>query len=166
MKWSRFAVLLPCLKLTTNYAFALWFIALILFCRHVNHNGLKTEDIYISVKTTSKNFKTRLQPIHDTWYQLAPDHIHFTTDTIDDSATTMKFKHMHVTDCKASHSLLDLLCKLQAEFDSFLASLSVSNRDKKWFCHFDDGKYFLFLISIDHSNLISGQTIMSMFLVW
>ena len=95
---------------------------------------LKVEDLYISVKTTSKHSHTRLQLIIDTWYQLAPNAIHFTTDSINLQNHVL---HIKSTNCHLSHSLKDLLCKLQAELEGF----SPYANQKKWFCHFDDDNY-------------------------
>ena len=197
MKWRRFTPILRFRKLAILTLFSLWLASLILVCinsyqsqiyqnqrtpittpqyhqsHRTNKSDLKLEDVYISVKTSSKHYKTRLQLIFDTWYKLAPDHIHFTTDEMsentaisipsifeksfkkkikkkkkraDDIAFTIKFKHhtmtfkhMHVTDCKDSHSPSDLLCKLEAEFRGFWAT--TKKQEKKWFCHFDDDNY-------------------------
>ena len=181
MNWHRFRfIFLRFRKLAILTLFSLWLASFILVCinsyqsqiyqnqrtpittpkyhqsHRTNKSDLKIEDVYISVKTSSKNYKTRLQLIYDTWYKLAPDHIHFTTDAISsfkkkkkiayDIAFTYKFKyhtvtfkHMHLTDCKDSHSPSDLLCKLEAEFRGFWAT--TKKQEKKWFCHFDDDNY-------------------------
>ena len=164
MKWRRFTPILRFRKLAILTLFSLWLASLILVCINsyqsqidqnlratittpkyhqshgTNKSDLKIEDVYISVKTSSKNYKTRLQLIFDTWYKLAPDHIHFTTDeiavntaisipsifeksfkkkvkkkkkTADDIALTIKFKHHTISAIWFSRifGYYDYLCK-------------------------------------------------------
>lgn len=135
-------------KLCRIAIYILWFWTLLLVCFHERNQShpdmkfksnhwIQKEDLYISVKTTSKNVQKRLQVILDTWYQLAPEVIYFTTDKITNPIETVNQKHLKGTDCKTSHSLEDLLCKTQAEFRGFFAVMD----QKKWFCHFDDDNY-------------------------
>jgi len=92
-------------------------------------------DIFITVKTSYKFHQSRLAVILKTWYQLARDQIWFFTDAPDDTLDVVTANHLVVTECPADHSRQALCCKMQAEFDAFLAS------NKKWFCHFDDDQY-------------------------
>lgn len=48
---------------------------------------LQLEDIFISVKTTKKNYASRLDVIIKTWFQLAKDHVWFFTDDLDPEYT-------------------------------------------------------------------------------
>jgi len=92
-------------------------------------------DIFITVKTSYKFHQSRLAVILKTWYQLARDQIWFFTDASDDSLDDVMANHLVITKCPSDHSRQALCCKMQAEFDAFLAS------NKKWFCHFDDDQY-------------------------
>lgn len=79
-------------------------------------------DIFITVKTSYKFHQSRLAVILKTWYQLARDQIWFFTDAPDDTLDVVTANHLVVTECPADHSRQALCCKMQAEFDAFLAS--------------------------------------------
>jgi fringe protein len=97
---------------------------------------VELEDIFISVKTTSKFHGTRLPVILDTWYNLAPQQITFFTDREDENLESRLGEGRLVpTTCPLDHSRHALVCKMQHELNYFLAT------DNKWFCHFDDDQY-------------------------
>uniref|UniRef100_A0A0N4ZH24 Fringe glycosyltransferase n=1 Tax=Parastrongyloides trichosuri TaxID=131310 RepID=A0A0N4ZH24_PARTI len=89
----------------------------------------------ITVKTTSKNYGTRIQDILSTWYQKLPDNIWFISDEDDESISTLSNKHLIPTNCGTTHTLSDLVCKMQKELEVFV------NQDSDWSCHFDDDNY-------------------------
>ena len=63
------------------------------------------EDVFISVKTTSKFHHTRLGPVLDTWYRLAPDSTWIFTDS-DDHEVEERVSpgHLVTTSCPSDHS--------------------------------------------------------------
>ncbi|XP_074648813.1 fringe glycosyltransferase-like [Tubulanus polymorphus] len=92
-------------------------------------------DLFISVKTTKKYHRERLDVILNTWFKLAREQTHFFTDS-DDHEYQMKTNgRMINTNCSASHNRKDLCCKMSAEYDKFISS------NKRWFCHVDDDTY-------------------------
>ncbi|KAK6170600.1 hypothetical protein SNE40_018957 [Patella caerulea] len=97
----------------------------------------KTElsDIFISVKTTQRNHKSRLRILLDTWILLARDQTHIFTDADDPEISHDKGVHVVNTNCLPTHSRQALCCKMAIEYDSFLES------KKRWFCHVDDDTY-------------------------
>jgi len=97
--------------------------------------NLQQEDVFISVKTSRKFHRKRLDVIIKTWFQLAATHTWFFTDSNDQEFDQKTGGHLRVTACPSTHSRQALCCKMAAEFDAFL------NSDKKWFCHFDDDNY-------------------------
>ena len=80
------------------------------------------DDLFITVKTSFKFHGTRLAVILKTWFQIARDQTWFFTDGADDVVDNITSGHLVVTDCPADHSRQALCCKMQAEFDAFLAS--------------------------------------------
>ncbi|KRX39406.1 Fringe glycosyltransferase, partial [Trichinella nativa] len=97
--------------------------------------GEKTSDVFITVKTSARFHKSRIASILDTWFQLAPGDIFFITDQDDKHLSRRTGEHVIATQCRASHSLLGLCCKMGVEFDSYIRS------KRNWFCHFDDDNY-------------------------
>ena len=100
------------------------------------------DHLFISVKTTDKYHKDRIDLILKTWYTLAPNAIYFFTDSDDislykqsPSASTMVPGHIINTNCSSSHNRKALCCKMNVELEYFLKS------KKKWFCHVDDDNY-------------------------
>uniref|UniRef100_A0A3Q2XX08 Beta-1,3-N-acetylglucosaminyltransferase lunatic fringe-like n=1 Tax=Hippocampus comes TaxID=109280 RepID=A0A3Q2XX08_HIPCM len=81
---------------------------------------LTADDVFVSVKTTSKYHRGRLELLLDTW--IANDLQHVSA-------------HLINTNCSAAHSRQALSCKMAAEYDAFL------DADRKWFCHVDDDNY-------------------------
>ena len=74
-----------------------------------NLNKLDNKDVFISVKTTAKNHRSRLDTVIGTWYQLARDHAYFFTDRKDPiTEANVNSGHLIVTRCGDSHSRQDL----------------------------------------------------------
>jgi len=99
---------------------------------------LSLEDVFISVKTTGKFHKSRLEPVLDTWYNLSPTSVWFFTDTEDDWVFRRLSSggHLIQTNCPSDHSRQSLCCKMEAEIKTFLLDTK-----RKWFCHVDDDNY-------------------------
>ncbi|XP_069970134.1 fringe glycosyltransferase isoform X1 [Penaeus vannamei] len=93
------------------------------------------DDIFISVKTTKKFHKERLEILLRTWFKLAPRQTWFFTDDDDAEYQRKTGGHLVNTNCSASHRRTALCCKMAREFDAFLES------NKRWWCHFDDDNY-------------------------
>ena len=83
---------------------------------------VEQEDLFISVKTTKKFHKSRLDVVVDTWFQLARDETWFFTDGADPDLDSRTNGHLRVTRCPQSHNRQALCCKMAAEFDAFLQS--------------------------------------------
>ncbi|XP_003748205.1 fringe glycosyltransferase [Galendromus occidentalis] len=96
---------------------------------------LTIEDLFISVKTTKKFHRSRLDVILQTWFKLARDQTYFFTDEDDEEFSSKTYNHLINTGCPSSHNRRALCCKMGAEFDFYLQSR------KKWWCHFDDDNY-------------------------
>lgn len=96
---------------------------------------LALEDLFISVKTTKKFHRERLDVILKTWFRLARDQTYFFTDEDDEEFSQKTYNHLINTRCPPSHNRRALCCKMAAEFDRYLESR------KKWWCHFDDDNY-------------------------
>lgn len=92
--------------------------------------------ILISVKTSEKFHKDRLDIILKTWYTLAPNQTYFFTDTNDPLIEKKTNGHLINTNCSSSHNRKALCCKMSVELDFF-----VQRNQFKWFCHFDDDNY-------------------------
>lgn len=110
--------------------------------RDTHSNEITTSipiSVFISVKTSSKFHSTRLDLILKTWYNYAPDHIYFFTDSLDSRNATdhrISSGHLIPTNCSSSHNRRALCCKMSIELDTFLKS-----KNSSWFCHFDDDNY-------------------------
>ena len=103
----------------------------------VSSDGLGLQDLFISVKTTSKFHHTRLGPVLDTWYTLAPDSTWIFTDSGDrEVEERLSPGHLVTTSCPSDHSRQSLCCKMEAELETFLATPG-----RSWFCHLDDDNY-------------------------
>lgn len=92
-------------------------------------------DIFISVKTTSKFHSSRIRLIQKTWYTLARQQAYFFTDGDDSELNRDLGGHLINTNCTAGHSRRALSCKMAVEIDFYMASR------KRWFCHLDDDVY-------------------------
>ena len=92
-------------------------------------------DIFISVKTSGKFHQSRLSPILDTWFSLAPSSTWIFSDTSDADVTRRTGGRLIKTECPSDHSRTALCCKMEAELTTFLTS------DRSWFCHLDDDNY-------------------------
>lgn len=95
--------------------------------RRKNEDVLAVEDIhqkdlFISVKTSQKFHRKRLDLVLKTWFQLARDQTWFFTDQHDEEFEERTNGHLKVTECSSSHSRQALCCKMAAEFDAFLDS--------------------------------------------
>eukprot|EP00095_Tigriopus_kingsejongensis_P010892 maker-scaffold1216_size55193-snap-gene-0.12 protein:Tk10892 transcript:maker-scaffold1216_size55193-snap-gene-0.12-mRNA-1 annotation:"Fringe glycosyltransferase " len=93
------------------------------------------QDVYISVKTSQKFHRSRMDIILKTWFHSAPDQIWFFTDGEDAKLSRRANGHVINTRCSSSHNRSALCCKMAAEIMAFAAT------DKRWFCHFDDDNY-------------------------
>jgi len=102
----------------------------------ISDTHVTLDDIFISVKTTGKYHKSRLTPILDTWFSLAPSSTWIFSDTSDSEVTRRTGGHLINTGCPSDHSRSSLCCKMEAEMTTFLKE---SSRD--WFCHLDDDNY-------------------------
>ncbi|OQV22160.1 Fringe glycosyltransferase [Hypsibius exemplaris] len=98
-------------------------------------NGLRLDDIHISVKTSKKFHRQRLDVILQTWFNQAKKQTFFITDDEDEEYQMKTDGHLINSNCSSSHHRKALCCKMSVELDVFLL------RDKKWFCHFDDDNY-------------------------
>ena len=96
----------------------------------------KLEDVFISIKTTSKFHKTRLGILVNTWIPDVIDQVYVFTDA-DDIELQKRFPANHVTNthCPTGHNSKGLSCKMASEFEGFFKT------NKSWFCHFDDDNY-------------------------
>lgn len=100
------------------------------------HGKKRLKDIFISVKTTQSNHRTRLAIILDTWFKQAPEVTFFFTDSQPDELYfNLTGGHLVYTNCSISHHRTALCCKMSSELETFLKT------NKKWFCHFDDDNY-------------------------
>ena len=77
----------------------------------------KLEDVFISIKTTSKFHKTRLGILANTWIPNIIDQVYVFTDA-DDIELQKRFPANHVTNthCPPDHSSKALSCKMAYEF--------------------------------------------------
>jgi len=98
-----------------------------------NNDELSLDDIFISVKTTGKYHKSRLTPILDTWFSLAPSSTWIFSDTSDPELSRRTGGHLINTGCPSDHSRSSLCCKMETEMTTFLKESS-----RSWFCHLDD----------------------------
>lgn len=94
-----------------------------------------SRDVFISVKTSSRFHRQRLQPILSTWFTKAKNQTWFFTDADDPELSRKTNGHVINTKCPPTHHRSALCCKMAAEYDAFMMST------KKWFCHFDDDNY-------------------------
>lgn len=93
-------------------------------------------DIFISIKTTNKNHKTRLKVLLDTWVQFAINQTYVFTDSEDQFLQGMlPTNHVINTNCSNQHTRKALCCKMALEYDIYM------NTEKRWFCHMDDDTY-------------------------
>lgn len=99
-------------------------------------NDVQSNDVFISVKTTKRFHKKRLNTVLATWFRHAIDNTYFFTDANDDYYIRHTNNHMINTGCSATHSRSALSCKMGYEFSYF-----INNSNKSWFCHFDDDNY-------------------------
>jgi len=107
-----------------------------------NHKYLKNENndilnqVFISIKTTSKYHYPRLIILLETWVSLVKDITWIFTDSDGDQDLVRRTgDHLIVTNCSSSHHRLSLCCKMEKEFEYFLKS------HKQWWCHFDDDNF-------------------------
>ncbi|XP_019717834.1 beta-1,3-N-acetylglucosaminyltransferase lunatic fringe-like [Hippocampus comes] len=96
---------------------------------------LTADDVFVSVKTTSKYHRGRLELLLDTWIANDLQHTYVFTDGEDSALRKRIGAHLINTNCSAAHSRQALSCKMAAEYDAFL------DADRKWFCHVDDDNY-------------------------
>lgn len=93
-------------------------------------------DIFISIKTTNRNHKTRLKLLLNTWVELAINQTYVFTDSEDPNLKSVFPKgHVINTNCSSRHSRTALCCKMALEYDIYM------NSNKRWFCHVDDDTY-------------------------
>ena len=92
--------------------------------------------VFISVKTTAKFHRSRVDFILQTWFKQAPSQVYFFTDSEDKSIFEISNGHLIQTNCSSSHNRKALCCKMSVELNTFLNSDA-----HKWFCHFDDDNY-------------------------
>jgi len=97
--------------------------------------SVQLTDVFISVKTTGKYHQSRLAPVLDTWYRLAPDSTWIFTDS-EAEGVVVSPGHLVTTSCPTDHSRQSLCCKMEAELETFLQTT-----DREWFCHVDDDNY-------------------------
>ena len=116
-------------------------------------NGKVTlDDIFISVKTSSKFHKSRLPAILDTWVSVASNSTWIFTDAqIEDQLIPISSEQFVQTDCPSDHSREALCCKMQAELSTFLRS------DRTWFCHVDDDNYLNIPSLVKLLSMYSGS---------
>ena len=96
----------------------------------------KMDDVFISIKTSAKFHKTRLEILVNTWIPDAINQVYVFTDA-DDTTLKKRFPSNHVinTNCPMGHTNLGLNCKMAWEFEVYL------KENNRWFCHFDDDNY-------------------------
>uniref|UniRef100_A0A0N5CG50 Fringe glycosyltransferase n=1 Tax=Strongyloides papillosus TaxID=174720 RepID=A0A0N5CG50_STREA len=110
-------------------------ITIILTLPILNYNTIPDNFLTITVKTTSKNYDTRVRDILDTWFKKLPNNIWFITDLDDDQISTLSGNHLIPTECGMEHKISDLVCKMEKELEVFTYQNSL------WSCHFDDDNY-------------------------
>ncbi|XP_065900892.1 beta-1,3-N-acetylglucosaminyltransferase manic fringe-like [Dysidea avara] len=123
---------------------------------HINGKLLEPVDIqwdkniYFSVKTTTKNFKTRLSYLIATWFQVVNKKMLTIVSEISDEGTEMAKVmkeagfNLLLTDCDAGHTFLGLCCKTGCEYEAYYEALEKYKDEQdsfQWFCHFDDDMY-------------------------
>ncbi|XP_055327518.1 fringe glycosyltransferase-like [Paramacrobiotus metropolitanus] len=96
---------------------------------------LQLNDLHISVKTSKKFHRQRLDIILQTWFKYAKNQTYFVTDEQDGEFQLKTDGHLIISSCSNSHHRKALCCKMAMELDFF------SSLNKKWFCHFDDDNY-------------------------
>ena len=96
----------------------------------------KLGDVFISIKTSAKFHKTRLEVLVNTWIPDAINQVYVFTDT-DDTTLQKIFPSNHVinTHCLTDNTSSALTCKMAREFEVYL------KKNNRWFCHFDDDNY-------------------------
>ena len=96
----------------------------------------KQGDVFISIKTSAKFHKTRLEVLVNTWIPDAINQVYVFTDD-DDTTLQKRFPSNHVinTNCSTGHTNLGLNCKMAWEFEVYF------KKNNRWFCHFDDDNY-------------------------
>ena len=95
---------------------------------------IRLDDIFFSIKT-SGHTEQRMDFLILTWLQRT---IKTTTIVSDHSSLALKLRtnyRVKDTDCKSDHSPDGLVCKMAAEFETYL------NKASAWWCHFDDDMY-------------------------
>ena len=108
---------------------------------NLRENWYPTElkDVFISIKTTKKNHRTRLKVLLDTWVQSVINQTYVFTDSEDPTFQEMlpwlPKSHFINTKCSNGHTRSALCCKMALEYDIYM------NTDKRWFCHMDDDTY-------------------------
>ncbi|XP_053202888.1 fringe glycosyltransferase-like [Panonychus citri] len=118
----------------------LYFLLIVLtYTSNYVYGRRRLKDIFISVKTTQSNHRTRLKIILDTWFKQSAGVTYFFTDSPSDEQYSKLIGdaggHLIRTNCSISHHRTALCCKMSAELETFLTT------NKKWFCHFDDDNY-------------------------
>merc|ERR1719354_185116 len=107
---------------------------------------ISLKDVFFSIKT-SRMTEQRMDLLLQTWLPRAME----TTSIISDrSSLTLKIKTNHKvrdTGCGGGHTPDGLVCKMAAEFDSYLEKLTA------WWCHFDDDMY----VNIDVTLRVLGE---------
>lgn len=94
------------------------------------------KDVFISVKTSEKFHRNRLDLILKTWFNEASNVTYFFSDVDDASISNKTGNHLINTGCSSSHSRKALCCKMSVELETFMKT-----SNKRWFCHFDDDNY-------------------------
>ncbi|XP_065903066.1 beta-1,3-N-acetylglucosaminyltransferase manic fringe-like [Dysidea avara] len=107
-------------------------------------------NIYFSVKSCSRNYKTRVFTSMLTWFQvLDKDELAIISDNSSavkpytDIVRRSGF-NLIISSCKDDHSRYGLCCKTGIEFSSYYKALEKHNDNKdryQWYCHVDDDEY-------------------------
>ncbi|CAD5217487.1 unnamed protein product [Bursaphelenchus okinawaensis] len=91
--------------------------------------------LFITIKSTESNHKTRLTVLEDTWLQnLKPSEYKIVSDSTNNVSQGLE-NQVIKTSCGNSHSSQDLICKLKHEL------LLFHRHNAHWSCHFDDDSY-------------------------
>ncbi|XP_065906605.1 beta-1,3-N-acetylglucosaminyltransferase manic fringe-like isoform X1 [Dysidea avara] len=111
-------------------------------------------NIFYSVKTTSQlqYYRKRIMVSMLTWFQAVDKNkLSIVTDSYtssenDDNAKFIKEEgyRLLISDCPASHEMIDLCCKTTAEYRAYYSDLEKHENETEkyqWFCHFDDDMF-------------------------
>ncbi|OWA52518.1 putative Beta-1,3-N-acetylglucosaminyltransferase lunatic fringe [Hypsibius exemplaris] len=120
------------------------------FTQEFNCSSFKPNFLFLTIKSTARNHKSRLTILLETWIpvalslrtrQLEPviPLVGIVTDRPYENGNHPSRVHIRNTSfCGSLHNAFDLTCKLQEELRLYF---TLQNHAAAWFCHFDDDTY-------------------------